>query len=81
MAFIDYIEYDDASEELKALYKKYGGPKRIPANIVRIAGPNPGVLEAHISFYMAIMQAESPLTRAQREMIATFVSGLNQCHY
>lgn len=81
MAFIDYIEHDDAPEELQALYKKYGGPNRTPSNIVRIAGPNPPVLEAHVGFYRAIMMGKSSLTRAQREMIATFISGLNQCHY
>ncbi len=81
MAFIDYIEYDDASPELKKLYEQYSGPSNTPANVVRIAGPNPPVLDAHIAFFRAIMMGESPLTRGQREMIATFVSGINNCHY
>ena len=81
MAFIDYISYEDASDDLKKLYRKYGGADRTPANIVRIAGQNPPVMEAHGPFYRAIMRSESPLSRAQREMIGTFVSGLNNCHY
>lgn len=81
MAFIDYIPYENASEELKALYEKYGGADRIPANIVRIAGPNPKALEYHIQLYRSIMFARSPLTRHQREMIAVVVSALNECHY
>jgi alkylhydroperoxidase family enzyme len=81
MAFIDYISYEDASEKLRALYDKYGGDNKTPANIVRIAGPNPRAMEAHMDFYRAIMFAKSPLSRRQREMIATMVSGLNRCHY
>ena len=81
MAFIDYIAYDDASDELKELYRKYGGKDCIPANIVRIAGPNPKAMQYHVEFYRSIMFSKSPLSRAQREMIAVVVSALNECHY
>ena len=81
MAYIDYIPYDDASDELKRLYEKLGGKDRTPANIVRIAGHNPKAMESHIDFYRAIMFGKSPLTRRQREMIAVVVSGINDCHY
>lgn len=81
MAFIKYIPYDDASDELKALYEKYGGKSKIPANIVRIAGLNPKALAAHIDLYKAIMFGKSPLSRDQREMIAVVVSAINECHY
>jgi alkylhydroperoxidase family enzyme len=81
VAFIDYIPYDDASPELKKLYEKYGGSNRTPGNVVRIAGPRPRVLDAHIDFFSAIMVGESALTPQQRELIAVVVSGINQCHY
>jgi alkylhydroperoxidase family enzyme len=81
MAFIDYIPYDQAPEELQSLYRKYGGKDRRPANIVRVAGPRPKVMEAHLSFFRAIMYGESSLSRQQQEMIAVLVSGINQCHY
>ena len=81
MAFIDYIPYEDASPELQALYIKYGGPEKVPVNVVRIAGPNPPVLEAHIPFSRAIMYGPSSLSRQQRELIATIVSSINRCHY
>lgn len=81
MAFIKYIHYDEASEELRKLYEKYGGKDKIPANIVRIAGTNPKALAAHIDFYRAIMFGKSPLSRDQREMIAVVVSAINECHY
>ena len=81
MSFIKYIPYDEASEELKALYEKYGGKDKMPANIVRIAGFNPKAMAAHLDFYRAIMFGKSPLSRDQREMIAVVVSAINGCHY
>ncbi len=81
MAFIDYVEYDNASDELKKLYEKLGGASKQPANIVRIAGVNPKVMETMIPFYRAIMYNPSPLSRQQRELIATVTSVINKCHY
>ena len=81
MAFIKYIPYDDAGDELRKLYDAYGGADKTPANIVRIAGPIPQALKAHVDLYRAIMFGPSPLSRAQREMIAVTVSALNKCHY
>ena len=81
MAFINYILFEDASPELQALYIKYGGPKKIPGNILRVSGVNPAVMQQHVSLYRAIMYGQSPLSRQQREMIAVVVSGLNRCHY
>ncbi len=82
MSFIDYISYEDASDELKEVYESLGGgPGKTLANVVRVAGPNPKVLKAHIQFYRAVMQTESPLSGAQKEAIAVVVSGVNGCHY
>ena len=81
MAFIDYISYQDASDDLKKLYEQYGGESKTPANVVRIAGLNPEAMEAHVNFYRTIMHQKSPITRHQREMIATVVSAINGCHY
>jgi len=34
-----------------------------------------------IRLYSTIMFGDSPLTRAQREMIAVVTSEVNECHY
>ncbi|MDH4157734.1 MAG: carboxymuconolactone decarboxylase family protein [candidate division Zixibacteria bacterium] len=81
MAYINYIEYEDASPELRVLYEELGAPEKTPANIIRIAGYNPTVMEAHSYFYRSIMFGRSPLSRAQREMIGVVVSAVNNCHY
>ena len=81
MAFIDYIPYDDASEELQALYREYGGPKHTPANIVRVAGRNPQAMKHHVGLFRAVVMGKTSLSRQQREMIAVRVSAINKCHY
>jgi alkylhydroperoxidase family enzyme len=43
--------------------------------------PNPEVCRTSIDFYVALMYGPSPLSRAQREMLATVVSRINHCHY
>ena len=49
--------------------------------IVRLMSPNPPVLQASMAQYRAIMFGPSPLTRAQREMMAVVVSRTNDCFY
>lgn len=36
---------------------------------------------ALIHYHTAVMRQDSPLSEAERELIATLVSGLNKCHY
>lgn len=50
-------------------------------NIVRIMTPNPEAMRASMGFYSTIMHGESPLSRAQREMLAVVVSRINHCVY
>lgn len=50
-------------------------------NIVRVMSLNPRVLKASISHYGAIMFGSSPLSRVQRELLATVVSSELGCHY
>ena len=50
-------------------------------NIVRIMTPNPAALRTCMDFYSALMFGPSPLSRAQREMLAVVVSRANHCRY
>ncbi len=81
MAFISYVPEDSASPELKKLYERYAGPGGAIDNILRIHSHNPKSMEAHYELYRTLMSGPSPLTRAQREMIAVTVSALNRCFY
>jgi alkylhydroperoxidase family enzyme len=50
-------------------------------HIVHIMSLNPRVLDASMKLYGAAMMGQSPLTRVQREMLATVVSAENSCYY
>ncbi len=50
-------------------------------HIVHIMSIHPRALRDSINFYGTLMMGESPLTRVQREMLATVVSVENHCHY
>lgn len=50
-------------------------------NIVSIMSQNPRVLKASMDMYGATMFGASPLSRAQREMLAVVVSAENSCRY
>ncbi|MBI5667085.1 MAG: carboxymuconolactone decarboxylase family protein [Chloroflexi bacterium] len=81
MPYIRQVSDDEAEgavkRELDRAYRRAG---RV-WNIVRIMTPNAEVMRTSISFYSALMHGESPLSRAQREMLAVVVSHANDCHY
>lgn len=78
MSYIELIDETDAEGQLQEIYDKLGG--RV-ANILKASSLFPESLEAHLSLYKTLMFKKSPLSRAQREMIATTVSSINGCHY
>jgi alkylhydroperoxidase family enzyme len=50
-------------------------------HIVGVMSLNPEAMRDSIAVYLTIMKGESPLTRIQREMLATVVSNELECHY
>ncbi len=42
---------------------------------------NPAAGRALIEYHEAVLRGPSPLTPGERELIAAYVSGLNECHY
>ncbi len=50
-------------------------------HIVHIMSLNPAAMRDSVRFYATIMMGESPLTRVQREMLATVTSAELDCHY
>lgn len=66
------------------LAKSYGaGEERAGRvfGIVRAMSLQPAVLDASIGLYLTIMKQPGELSHAQREMLATVVSRVNDCHY
>lgn len=81
MAWIRHIGIGEATgllkKELEAAIARAG---RI-WNIVQIMSLNPRVMKASMDHYCAIMFGSSPLSRVQRELLATVVSAELGCHY
>lgn len=81
MAFVKIIGPDKAEGYLKEQYDAAVKRAGTVSNIVSIQGHNPRVLKSSMTLYRDIMFGQSPLSRAQREMIAAVVSRVNICHY
>ena len=81
MAWINVIAPDEANDQLKQQYD--AAIRRVGRiwNIVSIMSQNPASMKASMEFYRVIMFGRSPLSRGQREMLATVVSATNHCLY
>ena len=80
-AAIEIIRRPDADRALAEAYRRVAGPEREPANILAVSSLNPRAMEDHARLYRGLMFGESPLSRAERELVATVVSKTNGCHY
>ncbi|HEX5761389.1 MAG TPA: carboxymuconolactone decarboxylase family protein [Thermoanaerobaculia bacterium] len=82
MAWIRTIDPEAAAGALRRLYDEARARAGKVFQVVRLQSLDPAVLEASIELYRRLMLGPaSPLTRAQREMIAVAVSRANDCHY
>ena len=81
MAWIKTTSEDKAEGTLARVYKAVIQRSGRVFNIFKIQSQSPLALKNCISLHSAIMGEDSPLTRAQREMIAVVVSKANGCHY
>ena len=81
MPWIKQIPIEEATGLLKAQFDAALKRAGRVWHIVHIMSLNTKVMRDSIGFYATIMMGESPLTRAQREMLATVVSAENGCHY
>ena len=82
IAWIETVAEEDASGELKRAYLRGGDAKTGNVDhIMKIHSLNPASLVDHLHLYKTLLYADSPLSRAQREMIGVVVSAINRCEY
>ena len=81
MMWIHTVPEEQAEGLLASLYKAARARAGRVSQIVRSMSLNPPVLRDSIRVYQSIMFGPSPLSRAQRELLATVVSRTNDCHY
>lgn len=82
MAWIKTVQLSEATGLLARLYEEAIGRAGKIWNIVSLQSLRPETLQASMDIYVEVMQSpRSPLSRVQREMIATAVSRANTCQY
>ena len=81
MPHIKQITIDQATGLVKKELEKAVARAGRVWNIVQIMSLNGRVMKSSMEMYGATMFADSPLTRAQREMLAVVVSKANHCVY
>jgi hypothetical protein len=84
MPFIRWVTDEEASGQVGDIYRKWrqANPTRsMMPEILKCFSPNPNLLQSMNDFSYPLHFADGHLTRRQKEMIATLVSGLNQCLY
>ena len=81
MSWIHQIPVEEATGPLKKEFDRAIERADRVWNIVHVMSLNPDILTATMGQYGAIMHKESPLSRFQREMLATVVSSELACPY
>ena len=81
MPWIKQIPMEEATGLLKRLFDQAIDRAGRIWHIVHVMSLNPSVLRDNMRLYITTMMGESPLTRVQRELLATVVSHELECYY
>ncbi len=81
MSWIEMISYDDSEGELRERFEPLQYEPGKIDHILQIQSLMPSSITSHQAFYKDIMFKRSDLSRKERELIATLVSIVNECHY
>ncbi|HUS56917.1 MAG TPA: peroxidase-related enzyme [Thermoplasmata archaeon] len=81
MAWIKTIDHEKAEGRTKEVYDRILRERNHLANVFKVQGMDPDVLEDNLNLYVDLMLNPGPLSREEREMIAVIVSAANRCAY
>lgn len=81
MAWIRSVAPEAASGKLKDEYGRIEKQRGAVGDVFTVTGLHPGVPGAHLDLYQELHFADGPLSRRERELIATVVSRENKCGY
>ena len=81
MAWIRTISPEQADGEVREEYVEAVRRTGRVAHVIQLSSLNPPALRAWVGLYKVLMFGPSPLSRPEREMVATVVSRENDCHY
>lgn len=81
MPFIKTVKPDQAAGRIKKIYDAAIKRAGYVAGIIQVMSQDPGSCDGSMTFYGSLMKASNGLEPAQREMLATVVSNVNDCFY
>lgn len=81
MAHLRLIDVEEATGPLRREYDAAMARAGKVFNIVKAMSRSPRTLRASMALYREVMLGPSPLSRADRELLAVVVSAANGCHY
>lgn len=81
MAWIDVVSPEKAEGRLKEEYERTQKERGSLAHMHTITSLHPGMLDLHMKLYNEVQFTDGPLSRRERELIATVVSRANRCEY
>lgn len=82
MPWIRTLGVEEAAGRLAATYRTAVKRAGRVFGIIRAMSLHPATLDASLGLYLAIMKTDAgELSGRQREMLATVVSRVNDCHY
>lgn len=81
MAWIKTVGVTEATGLVKAEYDAAIARAGRVWQIIQMKSLNGPAMKLSTALYGTLMHGASPLTRAQREMLAVVVSKTNDCHY
>lgn len=81
MPHVHVLSYEESTGVCRREYDKAMQRAGRIWNIVSIQSQLPEVMRDSMRLYQSIMFGPSPLSRAQREMMAVVTSQANDCHY
>src|SRR5680860_860923 len=74
-------DIDDLPEDLRAVILEVQEKTGFVPNVFLAMAHRPDELRAFLAYHEALMERESGLTKAEREMIVVTTSGANDCLY
>ena len=81
MSYVRTIPYNEARGELKAIYDRTLQTRGSISYVTAVSSLRPHLLKTLAAHNASVMQSESGLTPAERQMVATVTSALNRCQY
>lgn len=75
------VELDDLPDDLRERVGAIAERSGFVPNIFRALGHRPAELRAFLDYHDALMERESPLSKAERELVVVATSGANHCTY